>query len=151
MKQVKAVIIMSMMVFVVSSFAYAGDFDWIKDFDIQAKLDPSGLKTRLGARFQVGDLKINTVLSNAEKPSDAYMMLRLGEISKQPVEKVVETYKAQKEKGWGAMAKSLGIKPGSKAFHALKNGQDLYKDKKMSQDQKKGKKKDKGEKGKGKK
>jgi len=36
----------------------------------------------------------------------------------------------------GALAKSLGIKPGSKEFHALKRGDDLY--------AAKGKKKDKG-------
>lgn len=155
MKQIKIVFFVLMLVFGVSSFASAGDFDWIKDFDIQARLDPSGLKTKLGARFQVGDLKINTVLSNAETPSDAYMMLRLGEISKQPVDKVIDTYKTQKNKGWGTMARSLGIKPGSKEFHALKNGQDLYSDRDMRRSKRKDRRdkskgKDQGNKGKGK-
>ena len=32
------------------------------------------------------------------------------------------TYGAKKGQGWGAIAKDLGIKPGSAEFHALKNG-----------------------------
>jgi hypothetical protein len=62
-----------------------------------------------------------------------------------PPEYVAERYKSGKGKGWGALAKSLGIKPGSKEFHALKNGNDFYDD----NDNNKGKAKDKG-KGKGK-
>ena len=66
------------------------------------------------------------MLGNAEKPADAYMLLRLGEMSHQPIEHVVRTYNAGKGRGWGTLAKSLGIKPGSKDFHALKQSQDLY-------------------------
>ena len=42
----------------------------------------------------------------------------------------------------GALAKSLGIKPGSKEFHALKNGTEFYDD--HEQDKGKGKGKGKG-------
>jgi hypothetical protein len=31
-------------------------------------------------------------------------------------------YKQSKGKGWGVIAKELGIKPGSPEFHALKRG-----------------------------
>ena len=57
------------------------------------------------------------------------MVLRLGEMSKQPTENVIKKYKSGKGKGWGALAKSLGIKPGSKEFHALKRGHDIYDEK----------------------
>jgi hypothetical protein len=72
------------------------------------------------------------------------MVFRLGEISAKPTDYVVERFRSEKHKGWGALAKSLGIKPGSKEFHALKRGDDLYRDGKG-----KGKNKGKG-KGKGK-
>jgi hypothetical protein len=39
---------------------------------------------------------------------------------------VLKEYKTSKGKGWGVIAKSLGIKPGSAEFQALKNGQDLF-------------------------
>jgi hypothetical protein len=115
-----------MMLLLVSSVAVAGDFDWIKDLNIQAEVDPSGFRARLGARFKIGDVEINTVLSNVERPADAYMVLRLGEMSNQPTDYVISQYRSGKGKGWGALARSLGIKPGSREFHALKNGHDLY-------------------------
>jgi hypothetical protein len=121
----------------------AGDFDWIKDFNIRAEADPSGFRARLATRFNIGDTQITAVLSNVERPSDAYIVLRLGEMSAKPTDYVIEKYKSGKGKGWGALAQSLGIKPGSKEFHALKRGSDFY------DDNNKGKGKDKG-KGKGK-
>jgi hypothetical protein len=130
----------------VSSVALAGDFDWIKDLNIQAQADASGFRARLGARFRIGDAEINAVLSNVEYPVDAYMVLRLGEMSSRPTDYVIKQYRSDKGKGWGVLAKSLGIKPGSEEFHALKNGHDLYDDKDMSGGKGKGKSKGKGQK-----
>ena len=47
-------------------------------------------------------------------------------MSSKPVDYVLNKYRTEKNKGWGVMAKSLGIKPGSKEFHALKAGSDIY-------------------------
>jgi len=146
MKPLKILFVILLELLLVSSVAYAGDFDWIKDFNIKAEADPSGFRARLEARFQVGDIEIRTVLGNVEKPADAYMLLRLGEMSNQPTDHVIEKYKAEKGKGWGVLAKSLGIKPGSKDFHALKQGQDLYVDKDRGKGKVKGKGKGKGRK-----
>ncbi len=105
--------------------ALAGDFGWIKDLNVEAKLDSSGFKARLETRFEIGGVEVNAVLSNIEDPADAYMVLKLGEMSNKPTEEVIEQYNASRDKGWGVLAKSLGIKPGSKEFHALKRGHDL--------------------------
>lgn len=126
MKVFKIIFGAAAILFFVSSIAVAGDFDWIPDFNIKAEADPSGFKAKLSARFQIGDAQINAVLSNFDKPADAYMVMRLSEMSNRPPEYVIKEYKAGKGKGWGALAKSLGIKPGSKEFHALKRGQDIY-------------------------
>ncbi len=109
-----------------AAVAVAGDFDWLKDLTIRAEADPSGFRAQLATRFKIGDTEINAVLGNVESPADAYMVLRLGEMSAKPAEYVVKQYKAGKNKGWGALAQSLGIKPGSREFHALKSGSDLY-------------------------
>jgi len=108
--------------------AFAGDFGWIDDFNVQAEADPAGLRVRLEARFHVGDAEIGLVLGNVDSPADAYIVFRLGEIAHQPVDRVLEHYKADKNRGWGVLAKSLGIKPGSPEFHDLKQKQDLYDD-----------------------
>lgn len=122
-----------------SSVAAAGDFEWLRDMNIQAEADPSGFRARLGARFKIGDVEISTALSKVERPADAYMVLRLGEMSKRPTNYVLNEYRSGKSKGWGALAKSLGIKPGSSDFQALKNGHDLYDGKKEGVEKKQGK------------
>ena len=78
--------------------------------------------------LRLGDAQINAVLSNVERPADAYIVCRFGEMSAKPTDYVIEKYRSEKGKGWGALAKSLGIKPGSKEFHALKLGNDIYDD-----------------------
>ena len=122
----KGFFVLSLIVLLVSSPAAAGDFDWVKDFNIRVQADPTGFRARIAARFQIGDAQITAVLGNVSTPADAYIVLRLGEISRHPTDYVLREYKTSKGKGWGVMAKSLGIKPGSEEFHALKKGQDLY-------------------------
>ena len=114
---------------------------------MRAEANPSGFRAQLSARFKIGDAQVKVVLGNVDKPSDAYMVFRLGEMSSRSSDYVLNKYKAGKKKGWGALAKSLGIKPGSSEFHALKQGDGLY----YSQNESKGKKKNKkkGKKGKG--
>ncbi|HOK07261.1 MAG TPA: hypothetical protein PK836_07855 [Syntrophales bacterium] len=104
----------------------ASEFPWMPDFNLKAEADPSGFRARLAARFDFDDVRINAVIQSVDEPADAYMVLRLGEMAKRPPEYVLKQYKSRKAQGWGAVAKSLGIKPGSPEFHALKRGDDLY-------------------------
>jgi len=104
----------------------AADFGWMPDFNLQAQSDLSEFRARLATRFNIGDAQVTAVLDNFPKPADAYVALRIGEISKKPISYVTEQYRKGQGQGWGALAKSLGIKPGSREFHALKRGDDLY-------------------------
>jgi len=145
MKPQKILFIVSVVLLLFSSAAIvaADDFDWIKDFNIWAEADPSGFRARLATRFNIGDAKITAILSNVERPADAYMILRLGEMSAMPTDYVLKKYKSGKGKGWGVLAQSLDIKPGSKEFHALKLGSDLYDENGKGKDKNKGKSKGK--------
>ncbi len=105
--------------------ASAGEYGWIDKLNITAKADASGFRAKLAARFRVGDATIKAVIGDVGNPSDAYMVLRLGEMSHRPVAEVMSEYRANRNKGWGVMAKRLGIKPGSREFHALKRGHDM--------------------------
>ena len=126
MKLFKTLIVSAILLLASVPFVFAGDFAWTDDFNIQAQADPSGFRARLGTRFKIGDVHVNAVISNFEHPSDAYIALRFGEMCNKPVDYVIDRYKANKGKGWGRLAKSLGIKPGSAEFHALKNGHDMH-------------------------
>ena len=117
---------LSVMVLFVSLPAAAADFDWVRDFNIRVQADPAGFRARIAARFQVGDAQITAVLRDVASPADAFIVFRLGDMSRMPADQVLREYKASKGKGWGVIAKNLGIKPGSDEFHALKKGQDLF-------------------------
>lgn len=134
MKIIKPFLIGMIGLLLIASPGAAGDYDWMRDFNIKAEADPAGFRARIEARFQIGAAKIKAVLGSVDRPADAYMLLRLGEMSDQPIDRVIERYKAEKGKGWGVIARSLGIKPGSKEFHALKQGQDLYDNNKAGKD-----------------
>lgn len=124
----------------------ADDFGWAQNLDIRAEVDPSGFRSSLSTRFNIGDAQVSAVLSNVEKPADAYMVFRLGEMSSRSTDYVMQKYKSEKSKGWGALAKSLGVKPGSKEFHALKRGSDIDAVNHKGKGSKKNKSKGKGKK-----
>lgn len=111
--------------FLVAPVIWAKDFDWMRELSVQAQADPSGFVARLSTRFRVGDAEVRAVIDNIGGHAEAYMVMRLAEMSHHPIEYVSQQYETYHKKGWGALAKSLGIKPGSKEFHALKAGHDL--------------------------
>ena len=65
---------------------------------------------------------VQTIFAELRVPGDVFMVLQLGEYAHMPPDVVVQRYQKGKGKGWGVLAKELGIKPGSPEFHALKNG-----------------------------
>ncbi|OPY81245.1 MAG: hypothetical protein A4E65_01191 [Syntrophorhabdus sp. PtaU1.Bin153] len=143
MKSLKVLVMVSVVVLFAPLYLIAADFDWTRDFNIRAEADASGFRARLATRFNIGDAQVDFVLGNVDRPADAYIVLRLGEMSARPTDYVIEQYKAGKGKGWGVIAKSLGIKPGSKEFHTLKRGSDLYNDRNVGKGKGKGKGKEK--------
>ena len=44
MKLFKILLVSTLTLFVISSAAMAGDFDWMRDFNLQAQVDPSGIR-----------------------------------------------------------------------------------------------------------
>lgn len=109
-----------------TSQVFARDFDWLNQMSIEARADPSGFVARLSTRFHIGNAQVEAVIDNVGgQPANAYMVLRLAEMSHKPVAYVTKRYRETRHQGWGVLARQLGIKPGSRAFHALKAGHDL--------------------------
>ena len=106
--------------------AIAGDFDWVRDFNLRAGKNPRDFRARLAGRFQAGDEQIGAVIDDVSKPSEAYIVFRLEEMSGQPLDRVMAEYEYGRKKGWDVIAKRLGVRPGSKEFRAMKAGQDLF-------------------------
>lgn len=53
---------------------------------------------------------------------DIYYACAIAHLLRIPCLNVVNEYERDRGQGWGAIAKRMGIKPGSSEFHALKNG-----------------------------
>lgn len=99
-----------------------GDLDMdnvLKDINTEAKKDINTFKDNINKKFSLAKNKIDDLLKIME-PGDVYMAAQTAEATNKPVDDVAKAYETNKGKGWGEVAKSMGIKPGSKEFHALK-------------------------------
>ena len=86
-----------------------------------AKLDFGAFKTNMELSYDISDKKIDYLsISVKMEPAEIYLALELSKLSGKSIDQVVEIYEVNKNKGWGFIAKELGIKPGSPEFHNLK-------------------------------
>lgn len=102
--------------------AHADLEGFLSDLNRQAKADLNNFSIKLSAQFGVPLLQVKVVMDKVDTAADAFMCLQLGRMTNKQPEIVVQTYTNNKGKGWGVIAKELGIKPGSEEFHALKRG-----------------------------
>jgi hypothetical protein len=107
---------------------------FLKDISTKAKDNINNFVSDAVATFNIAKDKVESLIKIMD-PGDVFMTLQTAQIVNKPVDDVKTAYLKNKDKGWGEIAKEMGIKPGSKEFHALKG-------------KVKGKK-DKGEKGNG--
>ena len=114
----------SLAVVILSSAAVAhADLDgFLRNVNVQAQSDMKNFSVRLSAQFGVPVPQVDIIVKSVAAPADAFMVLQLGHMANKRPEEVLQTYKRSHGKGWGALAKELGIKPGSPEFHALKRG-----------------------------
>ena len=107
----------------VPALAEGGELDdFVKSVSVRAEADSDGFRTDLAARFRVPGTDVDVVLRAVNSPGDAYMCFRLAQVAHLSAEAVLREYRANRGKGWGVIAKNLGIKPGSREFHELKSG-----------------------------
>ena len=123
MKRLIIVCLALSILFPVAAFASLDDF--LSSVNVQARVDLPGFSAKVSTQFGVPVTQVQAVLQTVHEPADAFMIFQLGQFAKAPSDRVIEVYKPNKKKGWGAIAKELGIKPGSAEFHALKSG-DLH-------------------------
>ncbi|MDQ3046281.1 MAG: hypothetical protein M3R27_01950 [Bacteroidota bacterium] len=91
----------------------------LRDVDVQAHADISFFKSDVSATFNIPRPRIESALLILS-PGDLFYAAQLSISIGKPFETVVESYKKNKGKGWGVIAKEMGIKPGSAEFHAMK-------------------------------
>ena len=122
------------MLFAVFAFSYnfsqtisfnprTGDVEmdgFLKDVSTKAKENINNFVNDAVQTFNIAKDKVEGLVKIMD-PGDVFMTLQTAQVVNKPVEEVKEAYMKAKDKGWGQIAKDLGIKPGSAEFHALKN------------------------------
>ena len=111
--------------FVSSSSLFAADFDWMKGLNKSATSNMEGYKSKLSSRFKLAKSQVGFFMKGVRSPADAYMVLRLSEISGKFPESVLETYQQKRSQGWVKLAQYVGVKSSSQQFQALRVGHDL--------------------------
>jgi len=114
--------LVSLSLSLVSPARAGGLDDFMARVNVQARADLGSFAAKVSAQFGVPEAQVRVVLSNVSQPADAFMVFQIGQFCHRSTDDVLNVYRAYSHQGWGAMAKSLGIKPGSAEFHALKNG-----------------------------
>ena len=123
----------------------------VQDLNVTAHADLPGFKATLSSSFGVPVPRIEKLVVALGSPADAYFCLKLGRLSGHSIERVQHEFQAHRGQGWGVIAKNLGIKPGSKAFHELKNTEKFKQQHKNKHNNKNQNKNNKSNKNKGKK
>jgi hypothetical protein len=109
-----------------------GDVELDADLNVintDAKSDLPAFKADLSATFGVSIKNVDYMLSINMEPAEIYFALEISVAVNKPIETVIDTYEANRDKGWGYIAQELGIKPGSPEFHELKGKSKTKKDK----------------------
>lgn len=85
----------------------------------KAVKDISIFKKDIKTNFNIEEKKIEELLLKLA-PADILMAVQVSVAVNKSFDEVVTKYEANKAKGWGVIAKELGIKPGSPEFHSMK-------------------------------
>lgn len=86
-----------------------------------AKADWSLFKTEVSKAYNTTVAKIDKLIGLGMSGGDIVITLEIATIGKKPIDDVATCYTKNKSKGWGVIAKEMGIKPGSAEFHKLKS------------------------------
>ncbi len=95
----------------------------LEQLNTQASVDPDGFIRQLSARHSVPERDIRQAQETyGFGAADIFMATALAQATHRPVVSVAEEYQKNQGKGWGVIAKDMGIKPGSREFKQLKSG-----------------------------
>jgi hypothetical protein len=97
--------------------------------NVDAKANMGAFTAEVTLQWGVSAVQVSAALSQGLEPAEVYLTAALAKLSAKSMDCVIVSYKNNRKAGWGALAKSLGIKPGSKQFKELKDKSKGSKDK----------------------
>jgi len=92
----------------------------LSDINSYAKSNMDLFRKDMSDKFGVTREQLDQLITKERKePADVYYGYNLAQVTGKPFPTVIKMH--TDKKGWGAIAKDLGIKPGSEEFKSLKN------------------------------
>ena len=92
----------------------------VDNLNVSARSDRSRFRHEVALEFGISVGRFDRLAATLGSAGDAYMSLRIGSLSRRSVEDVVRIRQSSPGKGWGKIARQMGIKPGSDEFMQLK-------------------------------
>lgn len=118
----RKLIISALFVLFTAGMAQATVDVYVGDLNIFASRQFGDFKADLTAHYGISGSRFDLNLKKLDSPGDLAVALWLGQQAAKPLDDVVKQYRIHRGKGWGVIAKELGIKPGTQTFHKLKRG-----------------------------
>lgn len=92
----------------------------LSDLNTYAKSNMESFRKDMYDKFGVSNEQLDQlIIKERREPADVYYGYNLSQVTGKPFPDIIKM--RTDKKGWGAVAKDLGVKPGSKQFKALKN------------------------------
>jgi len=144
----KSILFTLMAAFILSAPVFADDFTAnLNSITFEASKDRNAFNMEIASEFGISSSKIDQMrFKFGMKDGDIYMACEIAKHARKPLDDVINKYQKNKGKGWGFIAKEMGIKPGSPEFKALKNKTKGKAEKMKQKDHGKGKSEGKGKK-----
>lgn len=92
----------------------------LNTLNTDAKKNIERFKENVSVYYGIKKDRTQELLNKKMEPAEIEFAGRLSKVSGVNFDKVIQLRESNKDKGWGELAKDLGIKPGSAEFHALK-------------------------------
>lgn len=93
----------------------------LSNLNVEAGLHVDAFVSELSISYALPKVQIEDLVYNRRMPfGDVFISVWLASSLRKPLSVVVREYELNRDKGWGVMARNLGIQPGSKEFHSLK-------------------------------
>ncbi len=93
----------------------------LSNLNVEAGVYVNAFVSELSISYGIPKVQIEEAVYTRKMPfGDVFVSVWLASSMKKPLSVVVKEYEVNKDKGWGLIAKNLGINPGSDAFHSLK-------------------------------
>jgi hypothetical protein len=92
------------------------------DINSSGRSDFGMFRTQSSLSYSIPETRVEYYYTSLRMaPADIYMAAELSYVARVPVERVVQVYRIHKNRGWGYIAREIGIRPGSREFMRLKD------------------------------